>query len=478
MYPLIKTGGLADVSGALPAALCKLGADTRILVPAYKGLIEKLINPVKVCEFTELPEGGVANIIMGRLPNADVNVMAIQHAPLYEREGGPYADATNKDWIDNPLRFGVLSYIAAILASGHSPLKDWVPDILHCNDWQTGLAPAYLDFFVAKDPHIYHAKTVLSIHNMAFQGCYDPSWLSTLWISKQSYQMNGLEYYGQLSFLKAGTYYADYLSTVSPTYAKEIQTPQFGFGLEGLMATRRAQLYGILNGLDTDEWNPETDPHLPTQYNAQTLEDKVHVKHALQSRLGLPVNNAPLFGAVSRLTYQKGLDLLLQIAPEFLKNGCQLAILGGGESGLEEGFLALSREFPTQVSVTIGYNEPLSHHIMAGADIFVMPSRFEPCGLNQMYGLRYGTPPIVNNTGGLADSVTDTDEQTLAQGTATGFVIETASTDALKRGMQRALHYFNQPDLWKTIQSQGMNKPLGWEISAQKYLNLYKNLVN
>lgn len=477
VYPLIKTGGLADVSGALPNALTKLGADVRILVPGYQGLIDKLENPQKVCDLPHIPGGGTANIIQGLLPGTQVPVLAIQHALLYEREGGPYSDTTHKDWPDNPLRFGVLSYIAAMLSSGQSPWQDWIPDILHCNDWQTGLAPAYLDFFAAKSPQLYCAKSVLSIHNMAFQGCYPESWLPTLWISKQSYQMNGLEYYGQLSFLKAGTYYADYLSTVSPTYAREIQTPQFGFGLEGLMSSRRAQLYGILNGLDTEEWNPETDTHLPTNYSTDSLENKKAVKRGLQQRFGLPQADVPMFGAVSRLTYQKGLDLLLQIAPKFLKEGCQIVILGGGEKDLEDGFNALARMYPTQVAVTVGYNEPLSHNIMAGCDIFVMPSRFEPCGLNQMYGLRYGTPPIVNNTGGLADSVTNTDDHTLAIGTANGFVIEHASTEALENGMRRALHYFKQTDIWKTIQMNGMRKPLGWEISAQKYLNLYNNLL-
>lgn len=477
-YPLIKTGGLADVSGSLPSALRKLGADVRILIPAYPAVLEKLSNLHHLTMLHGLPEIESVELLLGNMPDTGVPVIAINSPVLYQRSGGPYINEQGQDWPDNPLRFGILSKIAAILSTSDSPLHNWVPDIVHCNDWQSGLAPAYMHYIRANRTEIHHAKSIISIHNLAFQGCYDSGWVSKLGLPHSSYTMHGLEYYGRMSFLKAGIYYADSLCTVSPTYAHEIQTEEFGFGMQGLLASRSHEIQGILNGIDTDEWNPASDQHISPNYNVKSLKNKAEVKQDLQAKLGLLANpDAPLLGVVSRLTYQKGLDMLLEVAEPFLQKGCQIALLGSGESALEKGFTALSARFPQQVSTNIGYNEPLSHQIMAGADIFIMPSRFEPCGLNQMYGLRYGTPSVVANTGGLADSISNTNEDTIANKTATGFVMEETSPPALSTSIRRALDYYSQPVLWKKIQQNCMRQDVSWGTSANAYMALYQSII-
>jgi starch synthase len=415
---------------------------------------------------------------MGTMPETGVNVMAIQSPYLYERAGGPYVDAAGNDWPDNPLRFGILSRVAANLASSSSsPLIDWLPDVVHCNDWQSGLTPGFIHFNQLATG-MKHAKSLLSIHNLAFQGNYGAEWVANLGLPAESYQMEGLEYYGQMSFLKAGVYYADHLATVSPTYGLEIQTPEYGFGMQGLLAKRNKEIEGILNGIDLTEWNPKSDPHLSAHYDVAHLKNKSVVKQALQKQLGLNLDTkAPLLGVVSRLTYQKGLDMFLQIAEPLIQQGCQIALLGSGEKSMEDGFKQLALRYPPQVAVTIGYNELLSHNIMAGADLFIMPSRFEPCGLNQMYGLRYGTPSVVTRTGGLADSIRDTIPTTLGDKSATGFILAAVNADALQHTIERALTYFQEPKLWKQIQQAGMKTELGWDKSAQVYLNLYKKML-
>ncbi|ROH88268.1 glycogen synthase GlgA [Pseudomethylobacillus aquaticus] len=472
-YPLIKTGGLADVSGSLPAALQQRGVDVRILIPGYPAVLEKLQNSRPVATLQHLPLIGTAELILGEMPDTGVPVLAIQCPGLYQRAGGPYIDAGGRDWEDNPLRFGILSRIAALLGSPDTPLQDWQPDIVHCNDWQTGLVPAYMRFM--RKPC---AKSLISLHNMAFQGCYPPSWVERLGLPGESYQMEGLEYHQQMSFLKAGIFYADGISTVSPSYAREIQTETFGFGMQGLLAKRSHDIRGILNGIETEEWNPANDPHLVNPYDANHLAAKKTVKKALQAAQGLQQDaQAPLLGVVSRLTYQKGLDVFLSIAAPLVEQGCQIVVLGGGDAGMEAGFRDLATRYPQRVSVTIGYNEPLSHQIMAGADMFIMPSRFEPCGLNQMYGLRYGTPPIVTRTGGLADSVIDSNDTTLANHTASGFVIEHADAGQLHDAINRACAYYADSKTWRKIQRNGMRLDLGWDHSAQAYLDLYAHLL-
>lgn len=476
VFPLIKTGGLADVSGSLPSALTHLGVDIRILIPGYSPVLHQLTDLEHIATLNHLPmTDAPVELLLGTLKETQVKVIVIKAASLYERDGGPYTDVQGKDWLDNPVRFGVLSKIAALLSSNESPLKDWQPDIVHCNDWQTGLTPAYM-----KLTDNSSAKSILSLHNMAFQGIFPAEWVTKLGLPSEHFIVEGFEYYDQLSFLKAGIFYADSLSTVSPSYAKEIQTEEFGFGLQGILAKRGNEIQGILNGIETDEWNPATDPYLIKKYNATRIAGKKDVKKALQQQLGLNNDaNAPLLGVVSRLTFQKGLDLLLPNIQRLLDAGCQLVLLGSGESGLETAFKQIAHDNVGKMSVTIGYNEPLSHQIMAGCDMFIMPSRFEPCGLNQMYGLAYGTLPIVNATGGLADSVIDTNTVTLKNKTANGFVMTETSSDGLLAAVRHALEiYKNEPKVWRKIQKNGMLQNLSWDHSAQEYLNLYTKTIS
>ena len=475
-HPLIKTGGLADVSGSLPVALRNLGVDVRLLIPGYPAVLSKLHNSRPLASIIQLPAGKTARLLLGNMPGSNLPVIAIDCPDLFQRDGGPYVDANGHDWEDNPLRFGILSKVAAILSCADSPLQDWLPDITHCNDWQSGLTPAYMRFN-ARKAGTSCAKSVLSIHNLAFQGNYPAEWVGKLDLPPESFQMHGLEYYGQLSFLKAGIYYADGLTTVSPTYAEEIQTDEFGFGLQGLLAARGHEIRGILNGIEELEWNPASDAYLASHYDIERLTDKNAVKMALQHALGLAEDPAaPLLGVVSRLTHQKGLDMLLAVARNLVEQGCQLAVLGSGERELEHGFAQLAQQCPRQVSTAIGYNEPLSHQIMAGADIFIMPSRFEPCGLNQMYGLRYGTPPVVSRTGGLVDSVQDCTPEHLRDGSATGFVMPSINAEALQASIERALACYRNPEIWRQIQCNGMRSDLGWDRSARAYLDLYRSL--
>ena len=473
-YPLIKTGGLADVSGALPKAISQLAdfeGDIKLLIPGYSAVLAQLKNAQLIAEIEVL--GQACAIIVGKMPDNDLDVIAIKNAALFERAGGPYSDELGQDWPDNPLRFGVLSRVASLLCSAQSPISNWQPDLIQCNDWQTGLAPAYMKL-VDK----VSTQSIFSIHNLAFQGCFSATWLNQLELPAEHFQMNGFEYFDQISFLKAGLFYADQLSTVSPTYAEEIQTEDFGFGLQGLLQTRSEDLTGILNGIDTQEWNPESDIHLPKNYSNQRITGKQVVKKLLQQQLGLQIDaNAPLLGIVSRLTHQKGLDLLPSIMPQLVKQGCQFAILGSGDKILEASFKDLAERFPAQISVNIGYHEPLSHNIMAGADVFLMPSRFEPCGLNQLYGLAYGTPPIVTATGGLADSVIDTNDSTFKDNTATGFVIKSVTSASLLVTIQRALEMWKRKTDWRKIQKNGMNHEVSWRLSAQHYLELYKKTL-
>ncbi len=477
-HPLIKTGGLADVSGALPAALQALDQQVQILLPAYPAVLDNLDKLSKLTTLQHLPMVGEVELWQGNMPDSGVPVLALRHDALYQRAGNPYLDSQGQDWLDNPLRFATLAHVAAILACSDSPLAQHF-DIVHCNDWQTGLTPAYLYYKRSQRSDLQCAKSLMSIHNLAFQGNYPQTWLTQLGLPPQAFHLNGVEFYGQFSFLKAGLFYADKLSTVSPSYSAEIQTDQFGFGMQGLLQSRKQDLVGILNGLDTQAWDPQTDPYLPAHYSLKKLAGKQQVKLALQQSMGLATEaDTPLLGVVSRLTHQKGLDMLLEIADALLQQQpVQLVVLGSGESSMQQGFVDLASRYPGRVACQIGYDEGLSHRIMAGSDLFIMPSRFEPCGLNQMYGLRYGTPPLVNRTGGLADSVIDSNQHTLASKQANGFVMQQADADELKQCITRALSYYAQPTLWQQIQQQGMAQQLGWELSAKRYLELYQEML-
>lgn len=481
LYPLIKTGGLADVSGALPKALKSLkgfAGDVKILLPGYQTVLSQLESPTKIATMAVL--GQDCELLLGTVPSTEsqsghdvqVDIIVIKSPSLYERDGGPYGDKNGVDWPDNALRFAVLSKVASLLCSDATPYPMWKPTLVHCNDWQTGLVPAYMKLVDNSQ-----VQSIFSIHNLAYQGSFDASYLADLALPIEHFKMEGFEYYGQLSFLKAGLYYADKLATVSPTYAQEIQTSAFGFGMEGLLLDRSENLVGILNGIDTQVWNPEIDKHLCKTYNNKRIAGKKVVKQALQKQLGLTVSSdSPLLGVVSRFAHQKGLDLLPNIMPKLIALGCQFSILGSGDKAIESQFLTLAQRYPDKISLTVDYNEPLSHNIMAGCDVFIMPSRFEPCGLNQMYGLAYGTPPVVSATGGLADSVIDTDEKTLKEKTATGFVMSKVSEEALLSSITNAITYWRKP-VWRSIQRNGMQLNLSWESRAQVYLLLYQEVL-
>lgn len=467
VHPLIKTGGLADVSAALPTALQALGEDVRLLIPGYTQVLDKLENKRAVASLTVFPGQAEVKLLSAKMPDTDVPVYVLDAPQYYCRVAGPYQYELGGDWPDNAMRFGMLSKVAALLGSAASPVA-WRADIVHCNDWQSGLAPAYLQMTQST-----HAKTVMTVHNMAFQGNFDRDWLGPLDLPQSCFDMHGVEFNGYLSFLKAALHYADRIVSVSPTYAREIQTTEMGYGMQGLLTARNGDVSGILNGIDEQEWNPATDKYLAATYDSADLAPKAVVKQTLQLRLGLEANPAaPLLGVVSRLTYQKGLDMLLECLPKLLDGGAQLVVLGSGEVELERRYQHLAERYPGRVSVTVRFDEALSHQVMAGADIFLMPSRFEPCGLNQMYGMRYGTPPVVRRTGGLADSVTDAKE---ADGT--GFVFDETDAAILYRTIVRAIDCYRERKDFRRIQLNGMRREVGWSSSAQRYLDLYRTIV-
>jgi starch synthase len=473
--PLVKTGGLADVSVALPAALRRLGIDARVLLPGYPAVLANMHasdarnRPV----VDAIPACGKSRLIEAALPNG-VPLIVVDHASAYDRPGGPYQSDAGDDWPDNPLRFGLLSKVATMLAGPASPLA-WRPDIVHCNDWQTALVPAYLRFA----PASARCGTVQTIHNLAYQGSFAPDWIARLGLPPESYTSEGVEFHGQLSFLKAGLYYASAITTVSPTYAREIQSEALGFGMEGLLRWRRNVLTGILNGIDTEEWNPATDRLIAQRYDASMLHAKASNKQALQRILGLAGGpDIPVFGVISRFIEQKGLDLLLAAASRVVSSPAQLVVLGHGEAKLERAFTRLAGEYPGRVAARIGFDNELAHLIEAGADLFVMPSRFEPCGMNQMYSQRYGTPPIVRGTGGLLDSVVDCTPATLAAGTATGFVFTDPNADALCSAIERAIETYRDAKAWREVQRNGMAKDFGWDAAARQYADVYRNVIS
>lgn len=466
VHPLIKTGGLADVSASLPAALKQLGEDVRLLLPGYTPVLDGLGAKKTVATFPVFGGQPPVRLLSATMPQTGVPVYVLDAPQYFCRVAGPYHYHLGGDWPDNPMRFGMLSKVAALLGSAESPVA-WQAQLVHSNDWQTGLAPAYLHLLKAP------ARSVMTIHNIAFQGNFDRDWKKHLEIPATQFHMHGVEFHGYLSFLKAGLQYASKIVTVSPTYAREIQSTEMGCGMQGLLTARRADVSGILNGIDEDEWNPATDKYLEVRYDAASLDDKVKGKLALQQRLGLEVNEqAPLLGVVSRLTHQKGLDLLLEGMPALIESGAQLAVLGSGDAEFERRYLQLAQRYPGRVSVTIGFNEGLSHQIMAGVDIFLMPSRFEPCGLNQMYGMRYGTPPVVRRTGGLADSVINA---SLEGGT--GFVFDDPGAQALQQTIKWAIECYRDRHTFRRLQLNGMRHDVGWRHSAELYRALYQQVL-
>ncbi len=467
-HPLIKTGGLADVSGSLPAALTALGKDVRIILPAYRSILEHCSDWQTIARFglPAIPEQ--VRLLEGRLPGSQVVTWLVDIPSLFDREGGPYHGPDGHDWPDNAQRFTAFSRaIETIACDGVA--AGWQPDIVHCNDWQTGLAPALLS------KRAERPGTVFTIHNLAYQGLFPEETFRALQLDQDFWSMHALEFHGQLSMIKGGLVFADMLSTVSPTYAREIQTPAFGCGLDPLLAHRREHLLGILNGADYEAWNPASDPHLEHHYDADDLAGKARNKAALQKKFALPKRpRTPIIGMISRLAEQKGFDLLLAALPGIMTKKVQLVILGSGDKQIEQALRQAQAEFPEQIGLQIGYDEALSHRIEAGADLFLMPSRYEPCGLNQIYSLRYGTVPVVHRTGGLADTVVDLTPDNLARETATGFVFDEATASDLRAAVFRALETYRRKDVWQQLLQRGMRQDFSWDSSARRYLDLYR----
>ena len=469
--PVIKTGGLGDVGGALPLALHRMGVDVRVLLPGYPVVLDALgVRARHAHVLTALSHAGPTRIVAATLPNG-VPALVADHPWLFERPGGPYQDPAGTDWPDNAERFGLFAKVAALLASDAAGLA-WLPDVVHCNDWHMGLVPLYLR--MAGQPR----ASVITVHNLAYQGIFPRGWMDTLGLPPALFTPEGIEFYGELSFLKAGLVYSDAITAVSPTYAREIQSAPLGFGLEGVLHARRDALFGILNGIDTDEWNPAHDARIDARYDAANLAAKTANRRALRARLGLAdAEGIPLFGVVSRLVEQKGIDLVADVAPRLLDLPAQLAVLGTGDAALERRFAALADAAPGRIAVRIGFDETLAHLVEAGADAFLMPSRFEPCGMNQMYSQRYGTPPIVRRTGGLADTVVDCTPATLADGTASGFVFDEARPGALLAAIERAVAAFADPATWQALQRNGMARDFGWGRAAARYAELYAQVI-
>lgn len=465
-HPLIKTGGLADVSSSLPKALADLGQDVRLILPNYGAL--KINNEVRLR--SEFPIGSYfIRLLETQLPDSQVTIWLVDCPAYFGMEGNPYVDIFGNSYANNAERFALFCRAVCEVAMNRVEL-DWKPDIVHCNDWQTGLIPALLSLEYQCPP------TVFTIHNMAYQGIFGGLTASILQLPAQLLSQDGLEFHGMMSFIKGGIAYADKITTVSPTYAQEIQTSKFGYGLEGLLTYRNDDLTGIINGIDA-EWNPENDALIAQKYTPDVLSEKAQNKIALQERLNLPVDEKIFtLGLISRLVEQKGIDLILDCLTDLLNLPVQLVILGSGDKDFEYRLSQFATTYPQKMALTLGYNETLAHLIEAGCDVFLMPSRFEPCGLNQMYSQRYGTLPIVRNTGGLADTVIDTLPISIANRTATGFIFEEENTGALFETIKRALVLHSVPDIWQQLQVNAMTRDFSWKNSARQYLDLYESI--
>ena len=459
--PLIKTGGLADVAGALPAALARHGDEVRVLLPGYRGVMQRIGKGKMVARHDDL-FGGPASVLACRAAGLDLLVIDAPH--LFDRDGGIYVDAAGQDWPDNPERFAALCWAAAQIAANGAAA--WRPDIVHGHDWQAGLTPEYLHAAGADVPFVF------TIHNIAFHGNTGADRLAALRLDPDRFHAAHFEFWGQLSALKAALTGAAKITTVSRTYAQELLTPEFGIGMDGMLRARSSDLVGIVNGIDEDAWNPQTDPDI-TPY--KTAAGKAANKKALQQTFGLERADGPLCVLVSRLTEQKGIDLLLAALPELLDRGGQLALLGSGAPELEVALLEAAATHPN-LAVRIGYDEALSHQMMAGGDAILVPSRFEPCGLTQLYGLRYGTVPLVALTGGLADTVINASPAALARGVATGVQFHPTTVQALGHALRHLCDLYARPKRWSQIQRNAMKQPVGWDASAAEYHALYAAL--
>ena len=473
VFPLVKTGGLADVAAALPVALAKQGADVRLLLPGLPAVMDG-VQGVRVVANIGACFGAVnVRLLLARMPQTQLPVYVVDAPYLYRRGGSPYQNSQGQEWADNLQRFALLGWVAAHLAADDAD-PAWVPHIVHAHDWHAAMACAYMAHHGPTQ-----ARSVYTVHNLAFQGLFPMRDWHMLGLPSELLSADGLEFHGQLSFMKAGLRFADHITTVSPSYAKEITTPAFGCGLEGVLRSREGHISGILNGIDTDIWNPATDPAIAARYDAAQMQGKLACRQALQAELGLaPDPHALLVAIVSRLTSQKGLDLVLAALPEWVAAGVQLAVQGTGEPALEAAFRMAQLAHPGKVHVHIGYDEPRAHRLVAGADAIAVPSRFEPCGLTQMYGLRYGTLPIVRRVGGLADTVRDDAAvANINQLPANGFAFDPATPAALVQVVQRAIGARQTGGPWALRVATAMTESLSWEKPAREYLRLYDSLI-
>jgi len=468
-FPLIKTGGLGDVAGSLPAELLKQSQDVRLLLPAYRDVLQQVTKKriITTHSYYNLP----LHIIETRLPGSNVIVWLVDCPALFDRPGGPYSDQHGQAWDDNALRFAVFCHAAVDIALNNFKLN-WQVDVVHCNDWQTGLVPALLSL------HNTRPVTIFTIHNLAYQGIFDQQTFEELQLPVQLWHMDGIEFHNQLSFMKGGIAYADKINTVSPHYAQEILEPEDGYGLDGLLSHRKKVLSGILNGIDEKHWNPGTDKHLIHKFNRRTLKNKILNKTALQNELSLPKDTSiPMIGMISRLVEQKGLDIILECLNDILKLPLQLVILGTGDSHYELQLSQWAEKKSNKLKIIIGYNESLAHRIEAASDMFLMPSKFEPCGLNQLYSLRYGTLPIVTPVGGLFDTVTHSNEKNIDNKTANGFVLKDKTAIELLTAINFALSIYQQPATWHQLQQNAMAADFTWQTSAGHYASLYDNAL-
>lgn len=468
IFPLAKTGGLADVAGSLPKALQAHGIHTRSFVPGYPGVVGALSEASAITEFDNL-FGERATLLAGRARGLDLFVL---DAPgFYDRQGPLYADRHGREYADNWKRFAALSLVASQIARGLVP--NWRPDVIHAHDWHAAMSLLYLKY--AGDDTV---PRVLTVHNLAFQGQFPAYYFPELGLPAEAYSIDGVEYYGDIGFLKGGLQAADAITVVSPTYAREIMSPAFGMGLEGVMNERHVDVVGIVNGIDLEVWDPSSDPYIEHHFSTRVPLRRLPNRQVLLQHFGLPNTCGPIFASVNRLTWQKGMDLLAATADEIVWNGGTLIVHGQGDEALEAAFMDLMRRFPQNVGVSIGYDERLAHRIHAGADAMLVPSRFEPCGLTQLYALRYGCVPIVARTGGLSETIIDANDAALHAHVATGIQFSPIDKQGLRLALRRALRLYRLRRVWEGLRRQGMKTDCSWHRSAARYAELYSELLN
>jgi starch synthase len=473
IFPLAKTGGLGDVCAALPQALAELGIDVRLVMPAYARALALAANKSVLAELPDETGSGSVRLIGARMPDSGLPVWLVDAPSLYDRPGTPYVDEAGRDWPDNARRFATFSRVAAKLALG-GVIPDWRADIVHANDWHTGLLP----LLIAQSAHAPRPRTIFTIHNLAYQGLFPPSILPSLNLSDRLFTPEGLEFYGYVSFIKAGIQFSDMITTVSPSYAREILTPEYGCGLDGLLRRRIHDLHGILNGVDYRIWDPARDPHLADTFKIGDMTGKRACKAALQRELGLDENPAvPIVAWLSRITDQKMADVVSHALHLMLARDVQVALVGEGDPWLEAEFLEAAQHYPGRLAVRIGYDEPLAHRLHAGADMLLYPSRFEPCGLTPLYAMRYGTLPIVRQVGGLTDTIVDATKWTVRAGSATGFAFREPTVEAMLECLDRALAFYAEEARWRRMRVRAMSREYRWDASARRYLALYRKLA-